>query len=75
MVRESKKFKTTFTILWGTYVYVRMPFGLTNAGATFQRDMNVAFYDIIDIFLVVYQDDLTTYSKKEGDHCDHLEKI
>lgn len=35
----------------------------------------MAFYDIINIFLVVYQDDLTTYSKKESDYCDHLKKI
>lgn len=60
---------------WGTYVYVRMPFGLTNTGETFQRAMDDAFFDIINVFLVVYQDNLTTYSKKEGDHCDHLEKI
>ena len=29
------KEKTTFTTLWGTFMYARMPFGLTNAGATF----------------------------------------
>lgn len=64
MARESEKFKTTFTTPWGTYVYMRIPFGLTNAGATFQRAMDVAFSDIINIFLVVYQDDLTTYLRK-----------
>ena len=37
--------------------------------------MDVAFADIIDDFLVVYQDDLTAYSKKEIDHCRHLEEI
>ena len=56
-------------------MYVRMPFGLINAGATFQRAMDVAFHEYIDKFMVVYQDDLTTYSKKVGDHCSHLEKI
>lgn len=60
---------------WGTYVYSRMPFGLINASATFQRAMDVAFADIIDKFLVVYQDDLTTYSKDESDHCMYLEKL
>ena len=52
-----------------------MPFGLTNACATFQRAMDVAFAYFIDNFLVVYQDELTTYSKKEDDHCMHLEKV
>ena len=52
-----------------------MPFGLTNVGETFQHAMDVAFVDIIDKFLVVYQDDLTTYSKDENDHHIHLEKV
>jgi len=52
-----------------------MPFGLTNAGATFQRAMDVAFAGLIDSILVVYQDDLTAYSKKEEQHCMHLEQI
>ena len=75
MVDEKEQFKTAFTTPWGTYVYVRMPFGLINAGATFQRVMDVAFKDYIDKFMVVYQDDLTAYSKKAEDHCRHLEKI
>ena len=60
---------------WGTYVYARMPFGITNVGATFQRAMDVAFDGLIDLIMVVYQDDLTAYSKKAEDHCKHLEKI
>ena len=52
-----------------------MPFGLTNAGATFQRAMDVAFVDFIDRFMVIYQDDLTTFSAKEEQHCQYLEKI
>jgi len=72
-VKESEQYKTAFTTPWGTYVYVRMPFGLTNAGATFQRAMDVAFAGLIDSILAVYQDDLTAYSKKEEQHCLHLE--
>ena len=50
-----------------------MPFGLINVGATFQRAMDVAFADFKDKFMVVYQDDLTAYSKEAKDHCEHLE--
>ena len=63
-MKEEEQFKTTFTTPWGTYVYVRMPFGLINVGATFQRAMDMAFHEFIDKFSVIYQDDLTTYSKK-----------
>lgn len=52
-----------------------MPFGLKNAGATFQRAMDVAFSDFINLFLVIYHDDMTTYSKREEDHCENLEKV
>lgn len=73
-VQELEQFKTIFTTPWGNYVYVRMPFALTNTGETFQRVVDVVFVEFINKFLVVYQDDLTAYSKKE-DHCLHLEKI
>ena len=53
-VKESEQYKTAFTTPWGTYVYLRMPFGLTNARATFQRAMDVAFADLINVIMVVY---------------------
>ena len=75
LVKEEEKIKIAFTTPWGTYVYVRMPFRLINFGATFQREMDVAFHEFIDKFMAIYQDDLTTYSKRAKDHCEHLEKI
>lgn len=74
-VKESEKYKTTFTTPWGTYVYARMSFGLTNFGTTFQRAMDVAFEGLIDYILFVYQDDLIAYSKKAENHCNDLIKI
>ena len=74
LVKEEEKYKIAFTTPWGTYVYVRMPFGFINACATFQRAMDVAFHEYINKFMVVYQDDLTTYSKKAKDYCRHLGK-
>lgn len=35
----------------------------------------MAFEDIIDKFLAVYQDDLTRYSKKEDEYFMHLENV
>lgn len=75
LVKESEQFKTAFTTPWGTYVYVRMPLGLKNVGATFQRAMDVAFKELINIIMVVHQDDLTCFSKRADDHCGHLEKV
>jgi hypothetical protein len=49
-----------------------MPFGLMNAGATFKRAMDHAFKDFLFKFIVVYQDDITMYSKKRYDHISNL---
>ena len=51
-----------------------MPFGLKNAGATFQRAMNFAFYDIKAI-VEPYLDDLPAHSRKRIQHPDHLRLI
>ncbi|KAH9296655.1 hypothetical protein KI387_044235 [Taxus chinensis] len=75
VVKELERIKTTFTTPWGTYVYVKMPFGLMNVGATFQSAMDVAFAGYINYFIVVYQDDVTVFSRKINDHFRHLERM
>jgi hypothetical protein len=72
LVKESDRYKTTFTTKWGTYAYFKMPFELTNAGATFQKAMEMAFKKMIDKFVLVYLDDIIVYSKNVEDHFDHL---
>jgi hypothetical protein len=52
-----------------------MPFGLINAGETFQRDMDVAFWGLIIMCVVVYLDDVNVYSKNREDHIQHLTHI
>ena len=52
-----------------------MPFGLLNVGSTFQRAMNQAIIDLIGKIIVIYQDDLTDFSKERGDHVGHLRKL
>ena len=66
--------KTSFTTAWGTFMYARMPVGLINAGATFQRDMDIAFVGEKDKFFVVYLDDITIFSKNDVEHIEHLRR-
>ena len=46
----------------GLFEWVVMNFGLKNAGATYQRDMNLIFHDLLGVILEVYIDDIVIKS-------------
>jgi hypothetical protein len=72
VVHKDDRDKTTFITPWGTFMYDKMPFGLMNVGATFQREMDIAFADEKDEFIVIYLDDMTFFSKSYQLHQEHL---
>lgn len=59
---------TAFKTEYGHFEFTVMPMGLRNAPATFLSLMNLIFYDFLDDFLVVYIDDILTYSKNRKEH-------
>jgi hypothetical protein len=71
-IRESDTPKTTFHIGYGLYEYTVMSFGLTNAPAYFRYLMNKVFMEYLDLFVVVFIDDILIFSKTEQEHADHL---
>jgi hypothetical protein len=75
LVAPEDRLKTMFRTKWGTYAYRKMPFRLINAGATFQRAMDIVFRGLLGIFVVVYLDDITVFSKKRDEHIVHLRQI
>ncbi len=50
-----------------------MPFRLTNAPATFQGYINKILAEKLDIFVIVYLDDILIYTENEGK--EHLQAI
>jgi hypothetical protein len=49
-----------------------MSFGLTNAPTFFMYLMDSVFMPELDMFVVVFIDDILTYSKNEEEHAQHI---
>ena len=49
-----------------------MSFGLTNAPASFMSLMNTIFKPYLDLFVIVFIDDILVYSKSKKKHEEHL---
>ena len=52
-----------------------MPFGLTNAPGSFQRFLNGLFSDILDVYVIIYLDDILILSGNKDDHYRHVTKV
>ncbi|QRV82688.1 Retrotransposable element Tf2 protein [Ceratobasidium sp. AG-Ba] len=73
--KEGDEWKTAFKTRYGLFKYLVMPFGLTNAPATFQHFMNNVFRDILDIYVIIYLDDILVFSKNKEDHERHVREV
>ena len=74
-IKEGDKYLTAFRTKFGSYEYLVMPFGLTNAPASFQNLVNDIFSDLLEIFVVVYLDDILIYSKSLEEHIGHVTQV
>jgi transposase InsO family protein len=74
-IKEGEEWKTAIRTRYGLYEYLVMPFGLTNAPATLQRLMNSILHEYLDIFCMVYLDDILIYSSNPREHSSHVAKV
>jgi hypothetical protein len=74
-IKAGEEWKTAFRTRYGLYEYQVMPFGLTNAPASFQRLMNDTLHEYLDVFTVVYLDDILVYSKSREEHVRHVKLV
>jgi hypothetical protein len=74
-IRESDIPKTAFHTRYGLYEYTVKSFGLTNAPAYFMYLMNKVFMEYLDKFVMVFIDDILSFSKMEEEHEKHLRMV
>ena len=74
-IKQGDEYKTAFRSRYGHYQYRVMPFGLCNAPAAFQEYINSVLRDLLDIFCVVYLDDILIFSENQEQHEHHVKLI
>ena len=52
-----------------------MPFGLTNTSTAFQQFINDIFSDLLDIYVMIYLDDILIYLNNMSKHHWHVKKV
>ncbi len=72
-IREGNEWKTAFKTRYGYFKYQVIPFGLTKVPATFQGYINKILGEKLDVFVIVYLDDILIHTDSEGE--EHIQTV
>ncbi len=65
-IQESDEWKTAFRTRYSNFKYQVMPFGISNTPASFQEYINKILAKKLDIFVIVYLDNILIYTEDPG---------
>ena len=71
-IRATDVSKTAFRMRYGHHKFLVMSFGLTNAPSAFMSLMNEIFKPYMDLFVILFIDDILIYLKSRKEHEEHL---
>jgi len=74
-IAEGDEWKTCFRTRYSSFKWLVMPFGLSNAPAVFQQFMNEIFADLLNVFMVVYLDNILIYLDNLVNHKEHVKEV
>ncbi len=66
-IREGDEWKTAFRNRYSHFEYQAILFGLTKASATFQDYINKILAEKLNVFVIVYLDDILIYIESKGE--------
>jgi hypothetical protein len=68
IIKEQDINKTAFQTRYGHYEFIVVSFGLSNAPIVFMCLMNGIFIEYLDMFVIVFLDEILIYSKSEEEN-------
>ncbi|GKU08385.1 unnamed protein product [Fusarium langsethiae] len=74
-IEKGQEYLTAFRTRFGLYKSLVIPFGITGAPATFQRYINSALREHLDMFCTAYLDNILIYSRTRDEHMEHLRLV
>ncbi len=72
-IRKGDEWKTVFKTRYGHFKYQVMSFGLTGAPAKFQGYIKKIRAEKLDVFVIVYLDDILIYTENKGE--EHIQAV
>ena len=74
-IKKRNEWKTAFRTRYNYFKYIIIPFGLANTPAIFQLYINRALVGLIDIYYIIYLDNILIYFINLTDHQRYVREV